>query len=165
MDFVSHLEKLLEKANYEKITESDLNQALNESYLFNIRLHVDFDDFSEVLLFSRGESIREEQLSTWFGLSSQPVELNKTAIMTLLAGIAALGGYLWKQFNSFKNRKLKFMQSLTQNLYFKNLDNNAGVFHKLANDAEDEDNHQLTAVPIKRAIELLDKQWDNYFIT
>ncbi len=59
--------------------------------------------------------------------------------MTLLAGIAALGGYLWKQLNSFKNRKLKFIQSLTKNLYFKNLDNNAGVFFRLANDAEEEE--------------------------
>ncbi|MFT5521943.1 MAG: hypothetical protein ACI9IA_002549, partial [Enterobacterales bacterium] len=75
----------------------------------------------------------------WFGLSTQPVELNQTAIMTLFAGIAALGGYFWKQFSSFKNRKLQFMQSLTQNLYFKNLDNNAGVFHRLANDAEEEE--------------------------
>ena len=31
------------------------------------------------------------------------------------------------------------MQALTQSLYFKNLDNNAGVFHRLANDAEEEE--------------------------
>ena len=31
------------------------------------------------------------------------------------------------------------MQALTQNLYFKNLDNNAGVFHRLADDAEEEE--------------------------
>ena len=242
INFVELLGGLLEKANYEKVTEEDLNRALNESSLFKIRLHVDFDDFSEVLLFSRGESIKQETIKSWFGLvsktfefanyervvvflrfeedfqqsksalpdckpgstllklfqnvpkadlemlfpntsvrmrtidklligipamvsggivlttklgasilligslfgfwvgfSSQPVELNKTAVMTLLAGVAALGGYLWKQFNSFKNRKLKFMQLLTQNLYFKNLDNNAGVFHRLANDAEEEE--------------------------
>ena len=59
--------------------------------------------------------------------------------MVLLAGLVALGGYLWKQFNNFKNRKLRFMQALTRNLYFKNLDNNAGVFYRLANDAEEEE--------------------------
>jgi hypothetical protein len=47
----------------------------------------------------------------------------------------ALIGFLWKQFSTFKNRKLSFMQDLTQNLYFKNLDNNAGVFHRIADDA------------------------------
>jgi uncharacterized protein DUF3754 len=75
----------------------------------------------------------------WLGLSSQPVELNKATIMALFAGVGALGGYLWKQFSKFKNRKLRFLQTLTQNLYFKNLDNNAGVFHRLANDAEEEE--------------------------
>ena len=242
LDFVELLDGLLEKANYERVSEDDLNQALNESSLFKIKLHVDFDDFSEVLLFYRGESTKQQEVKTWFGfntknveytnfervvvyirfkeqdeakqssqarlksgstllklfqnvpkadlemlfpntrvkmrlidkvligipavisggiiittklgasiiliasligfwfgLSTQPVELNQTAIMTLFAGIAALGGYFWKQFSTFKNRKLQFMQSLTQNLYFKNLDNNAGVFHRLANDAEEEE--------------------------
>jgi hypothetical protein len=78
----------------------------------------------------------------WLGVSSQPVELNQAAVVALLAGAAALGGYLWKQFNNFKNRKLRFMQALTQNLYFKNLDNNAGVFHRLANDAEEEESKE-----------------------
>lgn len=242
LNFVELLGGLLEKANYEQITEDELNQALNEASMFKIRLHVDFDDFSEVLLFCRGVTQREEILTSlfglikrkicftnydrvvlyirfrddydgahagmptckpgatllklfqnvpkadlemlfpntavrmrlmdklligvpavisggivlttklgaslvllgsllgfWLGLSSEPVELNKTAFMILLAGVVALGGYLWKQLNNFKNRKLHFMQVLTQNLYFKNLDNNAGVFHRLANDAEEEE--------------------------
>ncbi|QEQ96616.1 TMEM143 family protein [Neptunomonas concharum] len=75
----------------------------------------------------------------WLGLHNQPVELDKAALIALFAGFGALGSYLWKQFNTFKNRKLKFVQSLTQNLYFKNLDNNAGVFHRLIDDAEEEE--------------------------
>ena len=240
-NFVELLAGVLNKANYNRITEADLNQALTESSLFNIRLHVDFSDFSEVLLFCRGESVREETLTRWFflksktikfinyervvvyirykdesqqtqtsadfkagsamlklfqnvpkadlemlfpntkirmrtidklligipaivsggivittklgasfvllgslfgfwlGLSNQPVELNKASILVLLAGLAALGVYLWKQFSNFNNRKLRFMQALTQNLYFKNLDNNAGVFYRLVNDAEEEE--------------------------
>ena len=34
------------------------------------------------------------------------------------------------------------MQALTQNLYFKNLDNNAGVFHRLINDANEEESKE-----------------------
>jgi len=243
--FVQLLDGLLEKANYERVTESDLKRALTESSLFKIRLHVEFDDFSEVSLFARGVSLRQEELPTWFGLGSkvieftnydrvvvyirirddyqhskhdfascragatllklfrnvpsadlemlfpntrvrmrlmdklligvpalvsggvvfttklgaslvllgsllgywlgvskQPAKLNQAGLLMLLAGLAALGGYLWKQFNNFKNRKLRFMQTLTQNLYFKNLDNNAGVFHRLANDAEEEESKE-----------------------
>ncbi len=243
--FVQLLDGLLEKANYERVTEADLQQALTESSLFKIRLHVDFADFAEVSLFARGESIKREAVTSWFGLRSntiefinydrvvvyirmrddyrhdqqdfascragatllklfrnvpradlemlfpntqvrmrlldkimigvpalvsgslvvttklgaslvllgslfgywlgisrEPAELDEAGIMVLLAGIAALGGYLWKQFNNFKNRKLRFMQALTQNLYFKNLDNNAGVFHRLVNDAEEEESKE-----------------------
>ncbi|MEH6575905.1 MAG: TMEM143 family protein [Amphritea sp.] len=242
LEFAELLGGLLEKANYEQVTQADLDAALSESSLFKIRLQVGFDDFSEVLLFCRGESIRQESVPRWMGLDSKiieftnyervvvyirfrddyvqskqqlpsckpgatllklfknvpkadlemlfpntrvrmrtvdklligipamvsggivlttkmgaslvllgslfgfwlglsrdSVELDKAALLALLAGGGALGGYLWKQFNSFKNRKLKFMQVLTQNLYFKNLDNNAGVFHRLADDAEEEE--------------------------
>jgi hypothetical protein len=78
-------------------------------------------------------------LGFWLGLHAQPVALDKVTLAALLAGLMALGGYLWKQFNNYKNRKLRFMQTLTEHLYFKNLDNNAGVFHRLIDDAEEEE--------------------------
>ena len=325
--FVELLDELLVKANYERVDEDELNRALSESSLFRIRLHVDFADFAEVSLFARGQSLRSETLSSWFGLRrqavdfvnydrvvvylrfrddyepgarrfshcragatllklfrnvpradlemlfpntqvrmrlldklmigvpalvsgvivlttklgaslvllgslfgywlglhSQPTELNQARVMVLLAGAAALGGYLWKQFSNFKNRKIRFMQALTQNLYFKNLDNNAGVFHRLADDAEEEECKEallayyflllspsplakgeldrqvecwlqrrwncavdfeiadalqklrdlglvedldgaLAAVPLGKAISVLDRRWDNYFVS
>lgn len=239
--FLEDLKKLADKANFETLDQADLNQALSESSLFKIRLHVDFSDYAEMLLYYRGESVREETLSAffglykktirfinydrvmlylrfndhytgngipdmytpgksllklfqnvpradlemlfpntsvrmrtidklligvpalvsggivlttklgaslvilgslfgfWLGIHSKPVELDKPALIALLAGGAALAGYFWKQFSHFKNRKLRFMQALTQNLYFKNLDNNAGVFQRLVNDAEEEE--------------------------
>jgi hypothetical protein len=73
----------------------------------------------------------------WLGLSSDPVELDKAAMLALGAGVFALGGYLWKQLANYRNRKLKYAQALTQNLYFKLLDNNAGVIHRILDDAED----------------------------
>ena len=56
-----------------------------------------------------------------------------------MAGLGALLVYLWKQFSKFRNRKTKFLQILTENLYFKNLDNNAGVIHHLLDAAEEEE--------------------------
>lgn len=43
LSFVDLIGGLLEKANYERITEADLNRAMKESSLFKIRLHVDFE--------------------------------------------------------------------------------------------------------------------------
>ena len=76
-------------------------------------------------------------LGFWLGWHSEAVELDRNAIIVLLAGAGTIGAYLWKQFSNFKNRKLRFTEALTRNLYFKLLDNNAGVLYRLLDDAEE----------------------------
>lgn len=230
---------LLDNANYEVIDRTALQAALDSESMFKIRLHVNLDEFDEVLLYCRGLSEREETITScfgllkkplkfinydrvvlyirvkddlnqspalttlrpgsvmlklfqnvplsdvemlfpntqvgmrlrdklligipalvsggivlttklgatlvllgsllgyWLGSDNQPVNLDKGALIALGAGMGAVLGYLWKQFSSYKNRKLRFSQSLIQNLYFKLLDTNAGVFYRLINDAEE----------------------------
>ena len=242
------LAQVLDRANYERVTRTQLEQSLNSASLFNLKLHVNLEEFEEALLFTRGGSPRTEQVSSFFGLrrrtvdfvnydrvvlylrfkedieaestlggcqpgstmiklfqnvpgadvemlfpntrvgmrlldklligipalvsggivmttklgttllligsllgfwlgtSSEPVELNKGTVLVLLAGLGALGGYLWKQYSSFRNRKLRFAQALTESLYFKLLDNNAGVVFRLLDEAEDSEcNESLLA--------------------
>ena len=241
---VSELQNLLDAANFEEITQNDLNRAFKEESLFKIRLRVDFNDFEEVLFFRRGESDREEHLvrffgflkkkitftnydrvviyvkyknesyfsqnertglffkpgstiiklfrnvprsdlemlfpntevsmktidkliigvpaafggiimlatklgatlvltgslfAFWLGMRDEAVVLDQAALLGIAAGFGALGAFLWKQFNNFKNRKIRFMKTLADNLYFKNLDNNTGVFHHLIDAAEEEE--------------------------
>jgi hypothetical protein len=76
-------------------------------------------------------------LGFWLGVHSEPVTLDRAAVLALMAGIGALVGYLWKQFSKFRNRKLQYTQALTENLYFKLLDNNAGVLYRILDEAED----------------------------
>ena len=271
--FVDLLDGLLEKANYQRVSESELNQALARSSLFKIKLEVEFDDFAEVSLFTRGESWQRAEVAScfgllrrqiefvnfdrvvvylrmrddyrpgkhdfagcragatllklfrnvpradlemlfpntrvlmrlsdklmigvpavvsggivvttklgaslvllasllgyWLGVSQQPVELNQAGLVALFADLAALGGYIWKQLSNFKNRKLRFMQALTQNLYFKNLDNNAGVFFRLLNDAEEEESKEavlayyfLLQAPGGLDQETLDRNIESWF--
>jgi hypothetical protein len=78
-------------------------------------------------------------LAFWLWLSKDEAQLNQKHLITLGAGLATLGGFLFRQINKFKNRKIKFMKALSDNLYFKNLDNNAGVFHHLIDAAEEEE--------------------------
>lgn len=321
------LNNLLDKANFEKITDTDIAQAMVEESLFNIKLTVDFDDFEQILFFRRGESLRQEVLVSllglrkktiefinydrvvmvvkfkpqsyfdqkargqlyfkpgstiikyfrniprcdlemlfpntevrmkpidklmigvpaavggvimlatklgttlllsgalitfWLGMHDEPVELNQTNLLALAIGFATLGGFLWKQFSNFKNRKIRFMKTLTDNLYFKNLDNNMGVFHRLIDTAEEEEckeailayyfllisnkplsaseldqaiegwfqtslsvdvnfeiedalqkllkfgliklvSNRFQALPLEKAMQVLDQTWDNYF--
>lgn len=68
--------------------------------------------------------------------------LGPAQISAMVAGgsaLAAIGAYALKQWNSYKNRKIRFMKILGDNLYFKNLDNNAGVFHHIIDAAEEEE--------------------------
>lgn len=75
----------------------------------------------------------------WLGLSKERVELDQTKLVALAVGLGTLGLYVWKQLNRFKTRKIRFLKALTENLYWKNLDNNAGVLHRLLDEAEEEE--------------------------
>ena len=78
-------------------------------------------------------------LAFWLGLSKEEAQLNQKHLIALGAGLATLGGFLFRQISKFKNRKIKFMKALSDNLYFKNLDNNTGVFYNLIDAAEEEE--------------------------
>ena len=239
--FIEHLQNTLIKANYKVLGQAELNEALEQASLFKIRLYVDFNDYKKTVLFTRGESIRKEEvylfgrffkreiefknydsvvmflhlkdeiidatlqescvpgsvvlkmfhnvpkadmemlfpntkirmrlkdklmigipalisgivmaatklgasfiiigalIGFWLGFSDEPVDLNKTSLLALMAGLGAIAGYLWKQFSGFNKKKLQFVQKLIENLYFKNLDNNEGVYYRLINEAEKEE--------------------------
>ena len=269
------LKRVLEKANYEKVSEHEMNDALNSESLFKVKLQVDFDDFEEILFFRRGVQEKEETIRKWFGLKSQkinlvvyervlvyvrfknqtyfdekekrdlyfepgstiiklfrnvpkndmemlfpntevrmkpidklligvptavgglfmlitklgatlllllsvlafwlglsnePAEIDQTSLIALVVGLGGLGGFLWRQFNKYKNRKIQFMKQLAENLYFKNLDNNSGVFHNLIDAAEEEEcketilayYHLLMSGKEMTAAEL-DKSIENWF--
>ena len=243
-ELVESLTAVLERANFEAVSRNDLHNALVEESLFKVRLHVNYEDFDEVLVFKRGETQRTERITRWFGLSKRvltfvnydrvllyvrfkdaahfkrkrrkrllfvpgsvfiklfqnipkadvemlfpnaevrmkmidklaigvpalvsgaivaatklgatavligaliafwlglrkdEVKLDQAALLGLAAGLFAIGGYLWRQFSNFRNRKIHFLKVLADNLYFKKLDTNAGVFHRLIDAAEEEE--------------------------
>lgn len=78
-------------------------------------------------------------IAFWVDLSSQSAEINQASLIALAVGLAGLGGFLWRQFSKYKNRKIHFMKQLSENLYHKNLDNNAFVFFNNIDAAEEEE--------------------------
>ncbi|TMO71287.1 DUF3754 domain-containing protein [Pseudoalteromonas sp. S3776] len=243
-DFAKDFAKVLNAANFEVITNQDLQDALNEESLFKVRLEVEFDDFEEVVFYRRGESQLTETITSlwglrkkklhftnydrvavfirfkdkahfeaknkiplgfepsstivklfqnvpkadlemlfpnsevrmrpidkviigssaliggavvlitklgasilllfaliayWGGFRNEAVEMTQQHFITFAIGMGVFGSFIFKEWSKFKNRKIKFMKALSDNLYFKNLDNNAGVFHTLIDAAEEED--------------------------
>lgn len=242
--FANNFASVLNAANFEKITEQDLQDALTEESLFKVRLEVEFDDFEQVVFYRRGESQLTETITSLFGLRKQTinftnydrvaifitfkdkahfnakkktlfgfepgstivklfqnvpkadlemlfpnsevrmrpidkafigasavvggavvlvtklgasilllaalmgfwigwreeaVEMTQQHFISFAIGLGVFAGFIFKEWSKFKNRKIKFMKALSDNLYFKNLDNNAGVFHTLIDAAEEED--------------------------
>jgi hypothetical protein len=64
---------------------------------------------------------------------------SKTALNQGLIALGVLGGYLFRQYSSFVNKKIKFSKILSDSLYFKNLGNNSGAFYSLLNSSEEEE--------------------------
>ena len=81
-------------------------------------------------------------LGFWLGMHAEPVTLDKAALLALLAGLGTLAGFIWKQVKNFRTRKLQFVQTLTRNLYFKNVANNASVIYQLVDEAEEEESKE-----------------------
>jgi hypothetical protein len=111
-------------------------------------------------------------LGFWMGVRQQRVELDKGQLLALGAGLAALGGYVVRQLGTFKNRKIQFMKALSENLYYRNLDNDAGVFHHLLDAAEEEEvkeavlaYHFLRAADGPLTAEELDGRIEKWFAT
>lgn len=276
-DFAKDFANVLNAANFEVITNEDLQDALNEESLFKVRLEVEFDDFEEVVFYRRGESQLTETITSFWGLRKKPlhftnydrvavfirfkdkayfesknklpmgfepsstivklfqnvpkadlemlfpnsevrmrpidkiiigssaliggavvlvtklgasllllfalfafwggfrdeaVTMTQQHFITLAIGIGVFGSFVFKEWSKFKNRKIKFMKALSDNLYFKNLDNNAGVFHTLIDAAEEEDTKEallaytfLLKSEKGLSAQMLDEQIETWFKT
>lgn len=67
------------------------------------------------------------------------LSLDDPRLKALGGVLLVLAGYLWKTHNKVKNTRLRYMQTLSQGLYFLNLANNRSVLHQLLAFARDSD--------------------------
>jgi Protein of unknown function (DUF3754) len=62
----------------------------------------------------------------------------KTAFAAM-TGLAALIGFVMRQWLRYQRQSLKYQQELTDNIYFHNVNNNAGIFDYMIGAAEDQE--------------------------
>jgi len=72
--------------------------------------------------------------------SGESIDLlnSKTSLNQGLIALGILAAYLFRQYSSFVNKKIKYSKMLSDSLYFKNLGNNSGAFYSLLNSSEEE---------------------------
>ncbi len=81
-------------------------------------------------------------ISAFFGVKGSIDRDQLKQAVAVLAALGALGGYIIKQWSKYKTKKLHFQKEISDNLYFRNLVNNAGVFYSLIDAAEEEESKE-----------------------
>lgn len=71
------------------------------------------------------------------GIEPNPNDMK--TIIAALTGLGVLGGFVFKQYIGYKNKRMKFLKDVTDTLFFRSLDLNGGVFHSVIDNAEEEE--------------------------
>jgi hypothetical protein len=75
----------------------------------------------------------------YFGGSGSVADADMKTALAALMGIMALGGFAVRQWLKYRHQTLKYHMELTENVYFRNVNNNAGIFDYLIATAEDQE--------------------------
>jgi len=78
-------------------------------------------------------------LSAYLGIKGTVEENQLKQAIAVFSALGALAGFIFKQWSKYKSKKFQFQKELSDNLYFRNLVNNAGVFYSLIDSAEEEE--------------------------
>lgn len=78
-------------------------------------------------------------IAALLGLRDDAPELDQTALVILFGGAVTLGGFLFRQWTKLKNRRVEYLKTLSENLYFRTLADGPGVVHTLLSSAEQQE--------------------------
>jgi len=75
----------------------------------------------------------------YLGLSGTMRDNDTEQALAALSGLFALGAFLLRQWGNFHRQSLIHQKQLTDNVYYRNVNNNSGIFTYLIGEAEDQD--------------------------
>jgi hypothetical protein len=73
-------------------------------------------------------------------------EVTQDKLMKAVAALSVLvgaGAFVFRQYSNYSNRKLKYQKRLSDNIYFKNINNDVGVFETLISAAEEQETKEV----------------------
>jgi Protein of unknown function (DUF3754) len=75
----------------------------------------------------------------YLGLTGAIEENQMKTAFAALSGLVALGGFLMRQWVKYQRQSLIYQKTLTDNIYFRNVNNNAGIFDYIIGAAEEQE--------------------------
>jgi hypothetical protein len=75
----------------------------------------------------------------YLGVSAAVNESQMKSAFAAMSGLVALGAFVMRQWLRYQRQSLKYQQELTDNIYFRNVNNNAGIFDYIIGAAEDQE--------------------------
>jgi hypothetical protein len=72
-EFSERLSKILERGNYERLTEADINHAFETRSLFPINVVVDTSVYADFVIYARGETNRSASVPRLYGLARKTI--------------------------------------------------------------------------------------------
>ena len=82
-------------------------------------------------------------LGAYLGFAGQVTQDKLTKAVAALSVIVGAGLFMFRQYSNYSFRKLKYQKRLADNIYFKNVNNDAGVFETLIGSAEEQETKEV----------------------
>jgi hypothetical protein len=78
-------------------------------------------------------------LGFYLGVSASVQDSDMKTALAALSGLVALGGFIVTQWVRYQRQSLKYRIELTDNIYYRNINNNAGIFDYVIGAAEEQE--------------------------
>ena len=75
----------------------------------------------------------------YLGLAGAVQDDEMKGALAAVSGLIALFGFVMRQWLRYQRQSLKYQKELTDNIYFRNVNNNAGIFDYIIGSAEDQE--------------------------
>lgn len=96
-----------------------------------------------ILFYVMGWNFNIEALQQ---VGEEDVENVTALLVALLSLILTLGGFAFQQYSKYQSKQIKFQKDVTDNLFYRLLATNAGVFKSLIDGAEEEECKEIILV-------------------
>jgi hypothetical protein len=78
-------------------------------------------------------------IGAYLGISGAVEESQLKTALAGISGLVALGGFVMRQWTKYQRQSLKYQKVLTDNVYYRNINNNAGIFDYIIGAAEEQE--------------------------